>query len=197
MEMRMKDRFDVLLSFFKALADANRLKLIGALAQQEASVEELAAMLDVSASTVSHHLAKLAEIGLVAARADGYCNIYRLQTGRLESMARELLAEDTLPNVARDLDRKAYDRKVLKDYLNEDGTIRQLPTNRRKLRVILNYLIEQFATDRTYTEKEVNQILGAHHADISGLRRDLISVGLLNRERDGSAYWRVPENEVG
>lgn len=46
------------------MADANRLRLIGLLAQKESSVEELAAVLDISASTVSHHLSKLAEIGL-------------------------------------------------------------------------------------------------------------------------------------
>jgi biotin operon repressor len=189
----MDDTLENLLSFFKALADANRLKLIGLLAQKEASVEELAAMLEISPSTASHHLSKLAEIGLVSARVDGYYNIYRLETRTLEKMAQQFLAKETLPDVAQDLDRKAYDRKILKDYLNDDGTIRQLPTNQRKLDVILRYLAEQFVFGKTYTEKEVNQIIGAMHEDISGLRRDLISVGCLARERDGSAYWRVED----
>jgi biotin operon repressor len=192
----MEQSLETLLAFFKALADANRLKLIGLLAQKEASVEELAAMLDVSASTVSHHLSKLTEIGLVSARAEGYYNIYHLETDMLEEMSRKLLSEETLPDVAKDLDRKAYDRKVLKDYLNEDGTIAQLPTNRRKLGVILDYLAEQFAYDRVYSEKAVNEIIGAYNEDISGLRRDMISVGLLDRKRDGSAYWRVRPDET-
>ncbi len=191
----MDEPFEQLLAFFKALADANRLKLIGLLAQKESSVEELAAVLDVSASTVSHHLSKLSEIGLVAARADGYYNVYHLETDALEAMAQQLLSQETLPEVARDLDREAYDRKILKDYLHPDGTIRQLPTHRRKLNVILRYLISQFEFDRIYTEKEVNAIIGALNEDISGLRRDLISVRMLDRERDGSAYWRVkPED---
>ena len=45
-----------LVTFFKALSDANRLKIIGLLAQQPYSVEELAALLNLKASTVSHHL---------------------------------------------------------------------------------------------------------------------------------------------
>ena len=61
----MEETFNELLAFFKALSDATRLKLIGLLAQKESSVEELAAMLDVNPSTVSHHLSKLGEIGLV------------------------------------------------------------------------------------------------------------------------------------
>lgn len=187
----MEETFDELLAFFKALSDATRLRLVGLLAQKESSVEELAAMLDVSPSTVSHHLSKLSEIGLVSARAEGYYNIYSLNTGVLQDMSQRMLSKDTLPDVARDLDREAYDRKVLKDYLAEDGKIAQLPTNRRKLDVILRYLVDQFNFDRHYAEKEVNEIIGAYNEDISGLRRDLISVGFLDRERDGSAYWRV------
>lgn len=191
----MGETFDELLAFFKALSDATRLRLVGLLAHKESSVEELAAMLDVSPSTVSHHLSKLSEIGLVSARAEGYYNIYSLNTGVLQSMSQRMLSKDTLPDVARDLDREAYDRKVLKDYLAENGRIAQLPTNRRKLDVILRYLVEQFDFDRQYTEKEVNEIIGAFNEDISGLRRDLISVGFLDRERDGSAYWRVRRGE--
>jgi biotin operon repressor len=186
---------ETLLAFFKALSDANRLKLVGLLAENEASVEELAALLDISASTVSHHLSKLAAIGLVSARAEGYYSVYRLETDALESMARRLLREETLPDVAKDLDRKAYDRKVLKDYLREDGTIGQLPTNRRKLDVILRYITEHFDFGKIYTEKQVNEIIGGLNEDISGLRRDLISVGYLERKVDGSEYWRVKPAE--
>jgi hypothetical protein len=191
----MEKAFDELLAFFKALSDATRLRLIGLLAQKEMSVEELAATLEVSPSTVSHHLSKLGELDLVTARAEGYYNIYSLKTAVLQEMAQRMLSDDTLPEVAKDLDREAYDRKVLKDYLAEDGKISQLPTNRRKLDVILRYLVEQFEFDRLYTEKEVNQIIGTYNEDISGLRRDLISVGFLDRERDGSAYWRVKQGD--
>jgi biotin operon repressor len=191
MEINMEESFHILLNFFKALADANRLKLIGLLAANESSVEELSAVLDISPSTVSHHLSKLAEIGLVSARADGYYNFYRLETDALEDMARRLLTKETLPEVAQDLDRKAYDRKILKDYLNEDGTIEQLPTNQRKLDVILQYIVDQFKLGQIYDEKTVNQIIGKLNEDISGLRRDLITFGYLDRKRDGSAYWRV------
>ena len=189
----MEDQIETLLAFFKALADATRLKIVGLLAQKESSVEELAATLGVSPSTVSHHLAKLSEIGLVSARAEGYFSIYALQTDVLEEMAQKLLSAKTLPAVAQDLDRGAYDRQVLKTYLAEDGTLTKVPSNRRKLEVILRFIAEKFAFDRAYTEKEVNAVIGALNPDISGLRRDLISAKLLAREKDGSAYWRLPQ----
>jgi len=189
--VKIKSQSEPLLSFFKALSDANRLKLVGLLAQKEASVEELAAVLEISASTVSHHLSILSDIGLVSARVDGYYNIYRLETDELERMAQSLLAQETLPEVVEGLDPKAYDRKILKDYLAPDGAIAKIPTNHRKLEVILGYIAEKFEFNRTYTEKEVNAIIGALNPDISGLRRDLISAKYLGREKDGSAYWRV------
>ena len=127
----------------------------------------------------------------MSARAEGYYSVYYLETNALEGMAKTLLAEETLPEVAKDLDRKAYDRKVLKTYLDSDARIAQLPTNHRKLAVVLRYLAEQFETDRKYSEKEVNEIISSLNEDVSGLRRDLISYHYLDRKPDGSAYWRV------
>jgi DNA-binding HxlR family transcriptional regulator len=191
MEIKMEEQIETLLAFFKALADATRLKIVGLLAQKESSVEEMAATLAVSPSTVSHHLAKLSEIGLVTARAEGHYNIYALQTDALEEMAQKLLSAKTLPAVAQDLDRGAYDRQILKTYLAEDGTLTKVPSTRRKLEVILRFIAEKFEYDRVYTEKEVNAVITALNPDVSGLRRDLISARLLGREQDGSAYWRI------
>lgn len=79
-----KDYSEELLYFFKALADANRLKIIGLLAQSPLSVEQIAELLKLHSSTVSHHLARLAKVGLVSARAEGYYSVYQLdpKTGR-------------------------------------------------------------------------------------------------------------------
>jgi DNA-binding transcriptional ArsR family regulator len=67
----MEDNHEML-AFFKALADANRLKIVGLLAQRPYSGEELAALLGLKPSTISHHLSRLAQVGLVSARAEGY-----------------------------------------------------------------------------------------------------------------------------
>jgi len=47
-----------------------------------------------------------------------------------------------------------------------------------------------FTPGAAYTEKEVNLIIKRFNADVSGLRRDLVDAGMLQRERDGSKYWR-------
>jgi len=53
--MTEEDFNSQLLAFFKALADENRLKIVGLLAQREFSVEELAETLSLGVSTTSHH----------------------------------------------------------------------------------------------------------------------------------------------
>src|SRR3989304_4501021 len=89
-----------LLTFFKALADANRLKIVGLLSQEAYPVEQLAAMLTLRPSTVSHHLSRLAEAGLVSARAEGYYSVYSLEVRALEAMARRLRSREELPPAA-------------------------------------------------------------------------------------------------
>jgi len=134
------ESFEELLNFFKTLADANRLKIIGLLAQQPLSVEQMAEMLELHSSTVSHHLSKLSKARLVSARADGYYSIYQLETKHLEQMAKRLLASESLQAVTDDIDVDAYDRKVLSNYLAPDGRFKGIPSQQKKLEVILRYL---------------------------------------------------------
>jgi hypothetical protein len=84
---------------------------------------------------------------------------------------------------------------VLVSCLEPDGTIKRLPSQPSQLKVILNYLVQAFTPNVDYTEKEVNTIIRRFHVDVSGLRRDLVDAGLMDRERDGSRYWRQDDTE--
>jgi DNA-binding transcriptional ArsR family regulator len=64
--MAPAEQTEELLTFFKALADATRLKIVGVLANGPSTVEQLAATLGLWPSTISHHLARLSEASLVA-----------------------------------------------------------------------------------------------------------------------------------
>lgn len=63
------DQFQRLLNFFKVLGNESRLKILGLLANQERSVGELAALLELREPTVSHHLATMKELGLINVQA--------------------------------------------------------------------------------------------------------------------------------
>ncbi len=182
-----------LLNFFKALADANRLKMVGLLAQQSYTVEQLAALLNLRPSTVSHHLARLAEAELVSARADSYYNVYSLEVDALKSVAQLLLVRDRLPGIAADVDTDAFDQKVIRDYSLPDGRLKIIPAQRKKLEVILRHLARAFEPGRHYPEKEVNEILRRYHDDTASLRRELVGARLLARQ--SGEYWRVEEHK--
>ena len=187
-----EEQFTELLNFFKTMADANRLKIVGLLAHELLSVEQIAEILGLHASTVSHHLSKLRGAGLVSARAESYYSVYQLETKNLEGMAKRLLSSGTLPAVAADMDMEAYDRKVLNTFIDVDGRFKALPTQQKKLEVILRYIVEKaFKSQVRYSEKEVTEILAGFYEDSAGLRRDLVDFGFMARGRDGGAYWLV------
>lgn len=179
-----------LLQFFKAMADATRLKILGLLAQENLSVEQIAEMLHLRPSTISHHLSKLANAGLVSAKPSSYYNIYQLENSTLQSMAQRLLSDETLSSMAADIDLDTYDRKVVSNYSLPDGRLKTIPAQRKKLDAILNYVIRSFKVGEIFTEHQVNQVLKSFHDDTATLRRELIGANLLSRSTDGREYWR-------
>ncbi len=180
-----------LLNFFRALADANRLKIVGLLAQQSYTVEQLAALLGLGDSTVSHHLARLSDAGLVAARAEGYYSIYSLQTDVLSEMAQRLLSRERLPELAENVDRGSFDRKVLANFTDADGRIKAFPVQEKKFLVLLRYVLDAFEPGVRYSEKQVNDILSGYNPDTARLRRSLVEFKLMAREGGGGDYWRL------
>ena len=174
-----------LLDFVKAMADVDRLRIIGVLARRRANKSEIAGRLNMPLRDVVDHLSFLEKVGVISLKD----NLYELNTDKVEGLARDHLREEKPVYVpSPELDEKT--RKVLVSCLNPDGTIKKLPPQPSKLKVILNYLIQAFTPGVNYTEKEVNTIIRRFNVDVSGLRRDLVDAGLLDRERDGSRYWR-------
>ncbi len=185
------DCSEELVNFFKALADANRLKIIGILAREPMSVEQLAAVLELHPSTVSHHLSRLTKAGLVSAWAEGYYSVYQLDTKALEGMAQRLLAREMLPAVSASVDLDAYDRQVLKNYLTPEGELKDFPTQQKKLEIILRHVVQSFEPGKRYTEKQVNEILAQFHPDTARMRRYLVDFRLMARQAGGGEYWRI------
>ncbi len=179
--------FSKILAFFKALSDESRLKIVGALASNERSVEELATLLELRAPTVSHHLAKLKEVGLVEMRSEGTTHIYHLVMSEMRALTKRVLTLDTIETFTEDVVPDAWERKILGDFF-EGQRLKEIPASRKKREVVLRWLVERFQFDRRYTEKEVSAIIAKHHPDFATLRRELICAKLLARE--SGVYWR-------
>ncbi len=186
-----------LLSFFRVLSEENRLKIIGVLTQKSANVEEIASLLGISVSTASHHLARLAEVGLVSARTEGHYYYYSFQGSVYKQFAEKLLHLDTLPELSEQIDMDAYDRKVLGTFLGEDGRINHFPAKEKKFQVLLRYVLKSFEPGIRYPEKRVNDILSKFNDDTATLRRGLVEYHLMERQGGGGEYWVADQVDMG
>jgi DNA-binding transcriptional ArsR family regulator len=182
---------DELVEFFKALGDKSRLRIVGLLAERPHTVEQLGKALGVGVSTVSHHLARLAGIGLVEARTESYYSLYRLRTSVLGELAKKLLAHAEPARPANEQDLAAFDRKVLATFTSADGRILAFPTQEKKIRVLLRHVLPSFAHGVRYPERRVNEILLRYNDDVARLRRWLVEYGFMKREGGGGKYWRA------
>ncbi len=187
----MTDRGSTLLAFFKAMADESRLRIVGFLAVRERSVQELAELLALKEPTVSHHLAVLRGIGLVSARPDGTTRWHALNPKVLRQMNRELLDNKSVVAFAKsEVDPES---RVLSGFLDSDGRLKSIPVSRRKLVVVLKWLVAQFEENRRYRESEVNETIQRRHWDSARLRRELIGHRMMSRNH--GVYWRTPQAE--
>ena len=180
-----------LVEFFKAFANSSRLKIIGLLAEKPYSVEELASLLDLKPSTVSHHLTRLTKTGLVTMHMESYYSIYEVDQKMLEDKSRSLFSKENLSSVASEVDADAYDKKVIKDFTRRDGSLKTIPAQRKKLEAILRYIVNAFKVGERYSEKRLNEMLSRFHEDTATLRRELVGYGLMEREGGGGEYWRT------
>ena len=146
---------------------------------------------------ISHHLSKLAQVGLVCAQTESYYNVYYLKEKALEEKTRRLLSRQDFTTAAGDVDLGTYDRKVIADFSRRDGSLKTIPAQRKKLEAVLRHIVKAFEPGKRYGEKQVNKILSGFHEDTASLRRELIGYGLMAREGGGGEYWRLEKPVEG
>ena len=173
---------------FKALADKSRLQILKSLSMEDMYVERLAQRLDLTPATISFHLKKLSQVGAVSSYKSQYYTMYTLNREVLNTGILDLILEKSDEAETQAQRDAAYRQKVIDSFF-EYGKLKSIPVQRKKERVILEFLAEKFEFGRIYTEREVNLIIADFHDDFCTLRRDMISEKLLDRNRDG--YWRV------
>lgn len=200
-----EQREEPFLEMLKALADDSRLNLLRVLQPGERTVGDLADQVELGEPTVSHHLTRLRKAGFVTLRMAGNQRYYRISE---EGLARFKRLVEALPNLPprpeppasgdeawiAALGWEVADQQVLHEY-TLGRQLTHLPAKQKKMQVILRWLATLFQPERLYSEAEVNAVLKAVYAeDYVSLRRDLVDLGYLRRERGGGKYWLAPEN---
>ena len=176
------------LKIFKCLSDMSRLRIVQSLTRGEMYTELLAERLGLTPSTVSFHMKKLEDAGLVVSRKDQYYTVYSLDRGVLEKTLYEVAASAPDEADEQRAREEEYRRKVIGAFF-EYGRLRSIPVQRKKKLICYELIAERFETGRVYEEKEVNEIISPIHEDYCTIRRDMISEGIFRRE--GNRYTRL------
>ncbi len=175
-------------AIFKALGDESRLAIVRMLIAGESYVELIASRLNLTSATVSHHLKKLEAAGLVECRRTQFYMIYSVKREMLGESLLDLIG--TLP--AQDDDTK-YRQSVI-DTFFEYGRLKNLPAQRKKREVVLQYILSKLEKKDSYTEKEINEHIKQFHEDYCFLRREMISFGLMTRDHSsGEEIYHLKE----
>lgn len=105
-------------------------------------------------------------------------------TGLNYTAARAQLLEENAERIAQ---AEVEHRTVVSRFF-KDTALTAFPAKRKARAHVLLYLVNYFEPGRTYTEKQVNEILSALWSDFAYVRRELVDYGYLKRDKAGT-YW--------
>lgn len=176
-------------ALFKALGHPARLLIVNLIRLQPRHGEELAEILELNPATISHHLKKLTDVGILRAEKEQYYQTYSL-TGDVWGQRLGDLVQIAMTTLPEQVEVDAYTEKVLKSFFRH-GRLTHIPAQLKKWQVVLAHMVEAFEPDRDYTEQEVNQTLWEFHSDVASIRRGFIENGLMEREK--GVYRRVSQ----
>lgn len=175
-----EERIERLAGVFKALADPARLRILGAIAERPQTGRELSERLRLTPPTISHHMARLVDAGLVRVTPDAQRRTYSLDLAALRDLTRDDVSERDAPASDGLGDADPERAKVLRDFFAGER-LKQIPAQRRKRVIVLQHLLTRFEPHRDYPERQVNDILRPAHADVATLRRELVDYGYMTR----------------
>ncbi len=174
------------IEIMKALADISRLRVVNALMEKPQYVEELAHRLNLAASTISFHLKKLENAGLVKQRKEQYYIIYELDKTIFEMSLKELTDFEDIERFSHEERLESYRQKVLRTFIKKQKLVK-LPVQKKKKLIILEEILKRFKPSKKYTEEEINKIIIPVYEDYCTIRRLMVDEGYMQRNKQ--FYW--------
>lgn len=176
------------ITIFKCLSDKSRLKILNYLLERPMYVELISELLELNPSTISFHLKKMEEAGLVYSSKEQYYVTYYINKDVLENNLWDLIKLEKASSNEETEREEIYKRKVL-DAFFEYGKLKSLPVQRKKRKIVLEEIAQNFEKGKIYPEREVNIIIADFHDDFCTIRRDMVEEGILTR--DNGMYKRI------
>jgi hypothetical protein len=167
----------------RALADPERLSILGVLARDAATSAQLVEALGLPIKRVRSHLNRLTSVGVVRLQTDR-------RTYRLDPETLRWAAEQVGPprEAGMALGAATDDEEAVLRTFFRNGRLTEIPTKRSKRVIVLERVALEFEPGRRYDEQEVNVVVGRFFNDYAALRRYLVDEGFL--DRDHGVYWR-------
>ncbi|MBH0229111.1 metalloregulator ArsR/SmtB family transcription factor [Halobacillus yeomjeoni] len=164
-------QLDKLVNFHKAVGDPTRIKIIILLKEGPLHGQAISHKLGLKPPTITHHISKLRDIGLVYQRREGNTIYFHLHKKMLEFSAKGILnlGEETMMEIT-----EKEKLSIIKNFFDGDGRLTNIPSKRKKKIVILAYLVQNLSAGKNYTEKEINEYIKKYHEDFATIRREWI-----------------------
>jgi len=151
---------------------------------------EISKNMNLSLSNIRNHRYRLRERYRQDKVFLAIMEIIELNSGKETDLI--TLTGKNIPEDDRSLITTKEEEEALKKYFDEDGKILNFPKKQKKKLIILNKIVNDFKKGKSYSEKEVNEILKERFFDFVTLRRYMIEYGFLRRNKDGTDY-RIKE----
>jgi hypothetical protein len=174
-----------IVEFHKALGDLTRVRIIALLQQGPLNGQTIAEKLGLKPPTITHHIAKLREVGLIKERRDKNTIYFTLNTKILEMSAKSILTVGTGGDSKLEMSVTEGERSaIINNFFTKDGKLKNYPAQRKKKLVVLAHIVKGLKFGKVYQEKEVNEYLIQFHEDYATLRRELIMCQYMYRENN-------------
>lgn len=189
-------QLDQLVTFYKALGDPTRVRILAILANGPLHGQALAGKLGVTPPTITHHMAKLRDAGVVYERRDKNTIYFYLHEANVkrqsqaivnvmekakDTTAEELFAQDNL-HVQRRHQMAAEKMQVIRSFITPDGKLKQIPSQRKKKLIVFEFMVQGLEKGRKYKEQEINEYIRQFHEDYATIRREFIMNHYMYRE---------------
>jgi DNA-binding transcriptional ArsR family regulator len=162
----------------KALSDESRLGIFRLLLERDAYSEVIAERLKLAPSTVSFHLKKLMEAGLITSVRDQYYTIYSAVPKVADMSLKSLVLGADVKLAEQDEVEEKYKDKALKSFFKY-GKLVKIPSQKMKREWVLQRVAESFQAAKAYSSLEAEDILSEIFEDSGLLLKELKAGGYL------------------
>lgn len=167
------------LMMLKALADESRLEIFKLLIDRDAYIEVISERLKLSPSTVSFHVKKLCDAGLVTSRREQYYTIYSAIPNIADLRIKDMILGFASTLHEQDKIEIVYKERVLKSFFKY-GRLVKIPIQKKKRQWVMERIANNFLPNKSYSMTTATKLLSEIYEDTGLLLKELQSCGYLD-----------------